>query len=282
MNSGMLHEKNLSFSMHLADGSRFLFQGEDTESQKIIFQLAKIMQLPPCDNDCGNNATRIIASKDKKISDNPKVVFFSKKQVRSENKEIAQVIYLSLALIQKIQNQGGFLLHGALAEWNGLGVILAASGGTGKTTASRRLPPTWRSLSDDVTLVIPDSKGIFWAHPWPTWSQFIYNGTGSTWNVQNAVPLEMIFFLTQSSLDEVEPLAKGKAVTLLLEAAKQASRGISLDLSKVQKQECYLQIFNNLCNLVHVVPGQILRLSLTGRFWELIETTLKRDSYEKR
>ncbi len=50
--------------------------------------------------------------------------------------------YVRLALVfaREAQAGGGVLLHGALAARDGTGVILAAPGGTGKTTASNRLP----------------------------------------------------------------------------------------------------------------------------------------------
>ena len=47
------------------------------------------------------------------------------------------------------QTRGEVLLHGALAEKDGIGVILAAPGGTGKTTASDRLLAPWRSRCDE-------------------------------------------------------------------------------------------------------------------------------------
>ena len=51
-----------------------------------------------------------------------------------------QLMHLSLVICRDAQHRGGVLLHGALAGWNGNGVILAGPGGRGKTTASRRLP----------------------------------------------------------------------------------------------------------------------------------------------
>ena len=66
------------------------------------------------------------------------------------------LLRLSLIFAREAQARGGALIHGALAERNGHGVILAAPGGTGKTTASNRLPAPWRSLCDDATLVVRD------------------------------------------------------------------------------------------------------------------------------
>lgn len=100
-----------------------------------------------------------------------------------------QLVQLSLAIASWAEDRGGLLLHGALAEHDGRGAILAGPGGVGKTTASRRLPPSWRSLSDDVALVVRGVDGKYWAHPWPTWSRFMFGGPCGSWDVQHAVPL---------------------------------------------------------------------------------------------
>ncbi|HEX7523762.1 MAG TPA: hypothetical protein VF357_06145, partial [Candidatus Deferrimicrobium sp.] len=47
-----------------------------------------------------------------------------------------QLMLLSGVIARDAQVRGGILLHGALAERDGVGAVLAASGGTGKTTAS--------------------------------------------------------------------------------------------------------------------------------------------------
>ena len=39
-----------------------------------------------------------------------------------------QLMHLSMIISQDAQRRGGVLLHGALAEWNGIGVILAGPG----------------------------------------------------------------------------------------------------------------------------------------------------------
>ena len=87
------------------------------------------------------------------------------------------------------EKNGGLLVHGALAEWNGIGVILAGPGGVGKTTASKRLPRPWRSLSDDNTLIVKSPDGTYWAHPWPTWSRYRQGDMSGSWDVQAAVKL---------------------------------------------------------------------------------------------
>ena len=165
-------------------------------------------------------------------------------------------------------------MHGALAERDGIGVILAAPGGAGKTTASNRLPAPWRSLCDDTTLVVRDPQGNYWAHPWPTWSRFMDGGPGSTWDVQSAVPVKGIFFLAQAGEDRVERVGPGHAVSLLVECVRQASTFMAPGLCKEELRALHLEQFNNLCALARVVPAHVLHISLTGTFWQEIEQAL--------
>jgi SynChlorMet cassette protein ScmC len=155
-------------------------------------------------------------------------------------------------------------------------VILAAPGGTGKTTASNRLPAPWRSLCDDTTLVVRDPQGNYQAHPWPTWSRFLDGGPGGTWDVQSAVPLKGIFFLVRAVEDRVERVGPGQAVGLLMECVRQAStltpRG---GLFKEEIRALHLEWFDNLCVLARVIPVHTLHISLIGAFWQEIEQALE-------
>jgi len=184
-----------------------------------------------------------------------------------------RLIQLSLVMARDIQNQGGLLLHGALAEWNGLGVILAGPGGVGKTTASNRLPSTWNSLCDDITLVVRDNHGQYWAHPWPTWSRFWENNSKHTWQVEKAVPLAGIYFLTQAQTENVLPIGPGQASILQLESNEQITRQM-LHANKDDIRTHRMQCFDYISDLALSVPTYILELSLTGTFWRLLEDTL--------
>ncbi len=198
----------------------------------------------------------------------------------SEIERFIHLAQLSLILARQAQTGGGILLHGALAEWNGLGVVLAAPGGTGKTTASNRLPPPWRSLSDDLTLIVRDSQKNYWAHPWPTWSRFLWDGPGGEWDVQKAVPLGGIFFLTQADEDQVAPLGNGQGVIHLLSSARQASNLMARGLSPEETRALHLEWFNNLCALSRSVPPNLLHISLNGPFWKEMERVLEKNHRE--
>ncbi|MFO7665878.1 MAG: SynChlorMet cassette protein ScmC [Desulfobacterales bacterium] len=185
------------------------------------------------------------------------------------------LVRLSLIFAREAQARGGVLIHGALAERDGMGVILTAPGGTGKTTASNRFPAPWRSLCDDTTLVVHDLQGNYWAHPWPTWSRFLDGGLGGTWDVQNAVPLKGIFVLSRAVEDHVERVGPGQAVSLLGEFVGQVSTFMAPGLLKEELHTLHLEQFNNLCALSRAIPVYMLHISLTGAFWQKIEQALE-------
>ena len=184
------------------------------------------------------------------------------------------LVRLSLVIVRDVQARGGILIHGALAERDGMGVLLAAPSGTGKSTASNRFPAPWRSRCDDLTLVLRDLHGNYWAHPWPTWSRFQDGGSGGAWDVQSAVPLKGIFFLTQADVERVEAVGPGHAASLLTESVKQAAMFMLPGLSQEDTRALHLEQFNNLCALVRVIPAHVLHISLTGAFWKEIEQVL--------
>jgi len=191
-----------------------------------------------------------------------------------DNAFVAQLAQVSLVIAQSSQDRGGLLLHGALAERDGYGVILAGPGGAGKTTASQRLAPPWRSLCDDTTLVVRDKQGSYWGHPWPTWTSFMSGGAGGTWDVKYAVPLRGIFFLEQAQKKQCELVGVAQAVCLLTKSAEQVSWRMTRDMEMNQVRELRLQRFENICALAQEVPAGILRLSRNGPFWEAMEQAL--------
>jgi SynChlorMet cassette protein ScmC len=182
-----------------------------------------------------------------------------------------QMIWLSPFLIQSIESRGGALIHGALAERHGCGAIFAGRGGVGKSTVSGRLPYPWRSLSDDMTLIDRDADGAYWAHPWPTWSRFMWGGEGGIWNVQYAVPLRAIFILEQADHTMLQDAGTGQAAMLLQEVADQASFFAYDNIDRNRARRHRLDRFNSVCAIAKKVPTGILHTSLTVPFADEIE-----------
>jgi SynChlorMet cassette protein ScmC len=186
---------------------------------------------------------------------------------------------IAYALARGFAREGGVLLHGALAEYRpddstGRGVVFSAHGGAGKTTASRRLPVPWRSLSDDAVLVMPAGAGRYRAHPWPTWSSFLHEDhSGTRWDVQTSVPLHACIFLRQAAEDSIASLGPGKAASLLAESTRQINF-LDIKLPPQERRLLRLQRFDAICSLAKTVPAHLLGISLEGEFWSEVERVL--------
>ena len=275
----------------LADDSIWDIIAENDWAYDVVSALAKAMQLQFPDKSAQNKSSysahrKLVIRVDEQKKDSAQIldrtplIFEDQNTIcavfSNESREMRafQLMHLSLIICRDVQDRSGVLLHGALAEWNGNGVILAGPGGRGKTTASRRLPRHWQSFCDDTTLVVCDKNGVYRAHPWPTWSTFMFNGPGGTWNVQHAVPLKGIFFLEQSHEDASKPLRIPQSICLLNESAEQVSWFMPGHDEKNALRELRLQRFDNICNLAKIIPSYLLRMGSEGTFWQEIERAL--------
>ena len=294
------------YNLKLADGSQWSISAGEEQAAVIVSQFGEAMQLSVMDHAAPWISTDLNEGKPLSFlrlgtrSGHRLMVFWGEEsrvimprlyalksfedhwvmacrlpQWESEAERFFHLVQLSLILARQSQAGGGVLLHGALAESGGRGVILAGAGGTGKTTASGRLPAPWKSLSDDLALVVRDSHKNYWAHPWPTWSRFLNGGGGGAWGVQKAIPLEAIFFLAQADEDRAVPLGDGEAVSPLLSSVRQASSLMIKGLKPEEIRALHLEWFYNLCSLSRAVPSHRLDISLTGPFWKEIERVLE-------
>jgi SynChlorMet cassette protein ScmC len=287
ISSSTEHITRLAF----ADDSIWDILAADDRAYDVVSALAKAMQLQSPDKNAQQKSHHhtyrrlLVHVEDHKtnselLSTTIRLTFEGEDTIftliSKENNEmpVVSLMHLSMAIYRDAQRRGGVLLHGALAAWNENGVILAGPGGRGKTTASRRLPYHWQSFCDDTTLVVCDNKGAYWAHPWPTWSTFMFNGLGGTWNVQHAVPLKGIFFLEQAHDDVLEPIGIPQSICLLNESAEQAAWLMPGHEEKNALRELRLQRFDNICDLAQTVPSYVLRMGPDGTFWQEIERAL--------
>ena len=275
-------------SLTLADGSHWRISAGNEEAAAIVSQLGRTMKLhgPAGPGEAApSNPRRLLVQVDAHTtlancyvplaSDPEGVVVCMLSPNDRWGGPFVNLVRLSLVFARESQSRGGVLVHGALAVRDGRGVILAAPGGTGKTTASNRLPAPWHSLSDDTTLVVRDPHGAYWAHPWPTWSRFHAGGPGGVWDVQNPVPLRGIFLLSRADKDRAERIGPGQAVSLLIECVRQASMFMPAGLRKDELRALYQERFDNLCTLARVIPTHLLHISLTGAFWQALEQALE-------
>ncbi len=171
--------------------------------------------------------------------------------------------------------RGGFPIHCALVERDGRGVLLVGRSGAGKSTASGRLPPPWRVLGDDLALVVRRPGGGFAVHPLPTWSAVGPDPEKRMWEINRGVSLAAVFFLAQSAKDEILPAGEAMATTVLTDAAMTIFRSVRVQEQSLEKTLLGGNVFANAAAVAGSVPSRILRLSLTGRFWEKMDKVLE-------
>jgi hypothetical protein len=141
----------------LADGSRWEIAAGDEEAVSTVSQLGRAMQLRVTTGAISpshhGNLYRLLVQ----VDAHPSVADYYV-PLASKNEGILVVsilkclcdhwggsyvnlVRLSLVFARQTQARGGVLIHGALAERDGIGVILAAPGGTGKATTGRTPGP---------------------------------------------------------------------------------------------------------------------------------------------
>jgi len=166
-------------------------------------------------------------------------------------------------------DRGGFLLHAALVEKDGRGYLLGARSGTGKSTCCQRLPAGWNALSEEEVLVFP-AEGGWRAHPLPAWADILERGVGGSWNVGLHLPVSAAFLIRQAGEDaiaEADPPSDGLLFHLL---AREKLRKELTD--EVFLNGLVARTFENVCSFLDCVSLFVLDVSLTGKFWEKMES----------
>ena len=195
-------------------------------------------------------------------------------ELGNDNHPELEIIRMWTALYivsQRIQRSGGLLFHSALVEYKGKGFLLVGTGGIGKSTACKRLPPDWTPLSDDQVLIILDVKNGCYAHPVPTWSDYILKRKGGISHPFSLnVPLQAIFFLEQAESDDIIPISKKQTILLLNQSVSEIYRPYLRKLCPEEKRITRTELFHKSYELALKIPAYILKNSLHGKFWEKI------------
>jgi SynChlorMet cassette protein ScmC len=187
------------------------------------------------------------------------------------------ILRQSLALhpiFERAQSSGGLPFHAGLVERDGKGILLAASGNSGKSTCCRRLCSPWHPLCDDEALVVRDDLKRYFAHPFPTWSDHLWRNSEQTWDVEKNVLLSAIFFLEKAETDDVRRMGQGEAAVTINQSAEQVCYRFWNNLNNEELRARRKKAFENACELAGSIPTFRLRVSLQGRFWEQIEKVI--------
>ena len=108
----------------------------------------------------------------------------------------------------------------------------------------------------------------------PTWSEYLWNRSQKTWDVQYSVPLSGIFFIKQAEKDDICSLGKGETAALISESTEQVYRKYWRNYKKEEIIKLRNDIFNNACKMARTIPAFRLNVRLEGRFWEKIEEVI--------
>lgn len=280
----------------LLSGIRWHIHAEDAGASLVVTALGEAMSLPPTDSpakpypggQCKNIRVMVGPEPGRFSSGGYKSgqIHCLLPPPRNNDMLVLGMSFIALAIARAELSRGGLLVHGALAQPplpSKGGIILTGPGTVGKTTACHRLPPPWRSLSDDSSLVVRDDRGQYMAHPWPTWSRLHTTsehkqGPGGRWNVQNGIPLQAFFFLAQAQENRIAPLSPTPAVAYLMETVQHVSSLMRRDLPLDEARALYANQLAAAEELVRTIPAHTLHLNLTGPFWEQIEETLAANS----
>lgn len=187
-----------------------------------------------------------------------------------------QMRFALYPLYEKTVLHGGLPLHAALLEHEGRGILLAGRSEVGKSTACRRVPVPWDPLGDDMALVVRDGSGRYYAHALPTWSALRSGQHDRTWNVGRFVPVAGIFFLVQAETDETAYPGGGAASVMLDATSMMVFRSVNSVTDPIDGSPLRRSVYSNAASIASSVPCFLLRLSLTGRFWEKIEEALEK------
>lgn len=167
-----------------------------------------------------------------------------------------------------------FPMHAGLAERNGKGILIAAPGGTGKSTCCRRLPKDWRVLSDDEVIIVLKLDNSPGAHPLPTWSNLIVGNARKSWASNDSVKVDAIFFIEPADIDEIIPLNQADSAALINQSATQIMRRAWDYWNSGVKRKMQGDVFAMACIMAASAKGYKLRVSLESKFWEEIDKVL--------
>jgi SynChlorMet cassette protein ScmC len=175
------------------------------------------------------------------------------------------------AIHQQALPGGGVFFHAALVKRGSKAILMVGPSGSGKSTCARRIREPWVALCDDSVLVVKDEGSVYWAHPFPTWSDIQEGTWDKRWEVQSSLPLVAIFFVYKAEKDKALLLGQSQVLFLVFRMMQVLHPIISPYRNHQEKTDTQKIFFDNASHLARAVPGFSLGVSRTGRFWEEME-----------
>lgn len=278
-----------AFRLKLTGGQCWCIKGEGTR-QYLAERLAQLMGLGGA-ADCQEGGILLFSDSAHKCDENFEPLFMNKQVCISQNSEknvmrvevaelnnefdLYSLLRIGIQLIHHVNvRRGGLPLHAAIAELDGMGMLLAAKGGTGKSTCCQRLPGYWNVLGDDEVLMAKSESTGYAGHPIPTWSHYLYGERIATWRTESPAPIRAIFFLEQAENEALVPLAQGISSLRIYASINPVYKMCWTSLFHAEKHHLNAMLFHNACDMAAHIPTFILKFSRTGEFWSPIEETL--------
>lgn len=190
---------------------------------------------------------------------------------RDPKEDIVRMMLAIQTLYLAVWPYGGIPVHAALLERNGEAIMIAAPGGTGKSTCADRIPLPWHAMCDDSVLLIP-AEGRYYAHPLPTWSDFLMRDINEkVLDIGHAVPVTDIWFLEHGEKDRAIPVGKGEAASRLYQSAVQVSTVcLRKEYNKTLYPGWHKDLFHRCCDAVSYLSCGILQATINGTFWDCL------------
>jgi len=181
---------------------------------------------------------------------------------------------LVITLTALMQQQGAIFLHAATLVKNDDAVLIAASSGGGKSTTASRVPPPWHAPGDECCIVLRDSDGYV-VHVIPTWSAVADDSHRSLrWDTKKPYRLRAFCVLMQDTKDEICRIGPAQSIAAITSSARQAA-SIQLDRSGKEMNQLYFsECYRSAEAMSRTIPSYILRTTLTGQFWKILEDEL--------
>ncbi|MEA3455131.1 MAG: hypothetical protein U9R26_01365 [Campylobacterota bacterium] len=184
-----------------------------------------------------------------------------------------QLMRISQSIVIRNELCGGLLLHGIMLKYNNKAIILAGESGRGKTTAAARVPSTsWEKISDDLTLVVRDKKGQYFAHPWPGTKAYTYFDI--SYESTKGTPIGGVFYLMQDKEVLIKPLKTLEAFAFTQEAADQAMSLPDPSIDPKRVGEVRKNRLSNITQFISKIHCHVLHLDKTKPFWKEIEALI--------
>lgn len=197
------------------------------------------------------------------------------KEKRNASCDMVILSFVYYQIYKDLLLKGGLPLHGGLIEIDNMGIILAGSSGTGKSTCCSRVQDPWNSICDDEVMIVPEAGSDYNLHPVPTWSDYFFNpDSKSSWNVEKCFTCCALFFIEQAEVDEVVPLGQGRAAVRIYQSAIESFSRYFPYIDEKEQKEISRKVFEIACDLAKDVPSFTLQTLKEGSFWQNVENEI--------